>query len=121
MFKSPLWGDLGGKKGAREDVLNHLSFLFYLYTFIFYLSIMERTEKILVLYNEFEAKLLGEILTVKNIPYVIKSYHDSAYDGLWQSQFGWGHLEAPEKYKAEILKVYSEMNPGNSVDGSKNN
>jgi hypothetical protein len=82
---------------------------------------MDRTEKILVLYNEFEAKLLGEILTGKNIPYVIKSYHDSAYDGLWQSQFGWGHLEAPEEYKAEILKVYSEMNPGNSVDGSKNN
>ena len=82
---------------------------------------MERTEKILVLYNEFEAKLLGEILTGKNIPFVIKSYHDSAYDGLWQSQFGWGHLEAPGEYRAEILKVYSEMNPGNSDNGSKNN
>lgn len=67
---------------------------------------MENTEKILVLENQIEAKLMEEILTDKDIPFIIRSYHDSAYDGLWQMQSGWGHIEAPPKYKEEIIKVY---------------
>jgi hypothetical protein len=68
-------------------------------------------KKILVFNNEFEAKLLDEILTDKGIPHIIRSYHDSAYDGLWQMQSSWGHLEAPEEYKDEILLTYSSMSP----------
>lgn len=67
--------------------------------------------KILVLNNEFEAKLLGEILNDKNIPHLIRSYHDSVYDGLWQMQSSWGHIEAPEQYREEILQVFSLMTP----------
>jgi len=59
--------------------------------------------------NEIESMLLDEILTGKNIPHLIRSYHDSAYDGLWQSQSGWGHLEAPEEYSEEILRIYNEL------------
>lgn len=70
---------------------------------------MGKLEKILVFDNEFEAKLLEEILQEKNIPHIIRSYHDSAYDGLWQTQSCWGHLEAPEIYKEEILEIYSKM------------
>lgn len=65
--------------------------------------------KILQINNEIESMLLDEILTEKNIPHLIRSYHDSAYDGLWQSQSGWGHLEAPEEYSEEILLIYKEM------------
>jgi hypothetical protein len=65
--------------------------------------------KILFLNNEFEAKLLDEILIDKEIPHLIRSYHDSAYDGLWQMQSSCGHIEAPEEYREEILKTYSEM------------
>jgi hypothetical protein len=67
--------------------------------------------KILIFNNEFEAKLLSEILTEKSIPHIIRSYHDSAYDGLWQMQSSWGHLEAPEEYREEILLTYSLMSP----------
>lgn len=70
---------------------------------------MEKLEKILVFDNEIEAKLLEEILNERNIPHIIRSYHDSAYDGLWQTQSCWGHLEAPEIYKEEILEIYSKM------------
>ena len=59
--------------------------------------------------NEIEAMLLDEILTEKQIPHLIRSYHDSAYDGLWQTQSGWGHIEAPEEYSDEILNVYKQM------------
>jgi hypothetical protein len=69
------------------------------------------TVKVLVFNNEFEAKLLDEVLNEKNIPHLIRSYHDSAYDGLWQMQSNWGHLEAPEKFREEILLIYSQMSP----------
>lgn len=65
--------------------------------------------KILVFNNEFEAKLLDEILNEKEIPHMIRSYHDSAYDGLWQTQSVWGHLEAPEESGDEILQIFNEM------------
>jgi hypothetical protein len=70
---------------------------------------MEKTEKILILKDEFEAGLLDEILNEKKIPHILRSYHDSAYDGLWQSQSGWGHLEAPGQYREEILDIYNKM------------
>ncbi|MCX6325656.1 MAG: hypothetical protein NT144_03230 [Bacteroidia bacterium] len=65
--------------------------------------------KILIFNNEIEAMLLVEILMDKAIPHLIRSYHDSAYDGLWQTQSGWGHIEAPEEYREEILQIYNEM------------
>ena len=70
---------------------------------------MSKPVKILLIKNEIESMLLDEILTEKNIPHLIRSYHDSAYDGLWQSQSGWGHLEAQEEYSEEILNIYKEM------------
>ena len=72
--------------------------------------------KVLVFNNEFEAKLLDEILNEKNIPHLIRTYHDSAYDGLWQMQSSWGHLEAPEEYREEILLTYSQMSPESLED-----
>jgi hypothetical protein len=70
---------------------------------------MNKPVKILMFKNEIEAMLLDEILTEKQIPHLIRSYHDSAYDGLWQTQSGWGHIEAPEEYTDEILRTYNQM------------
>ncbi|MDX2443837.1 MAG: hypothetical protein QNK30_08555 [Bacteroidales bacterium] len=71
---------------------------------------MDNTEKILVLDNQIQAKLMEEILTEKKIPFIVRSYHDSAYDGLWQMQSGWGHIEAPPDYRDEILEVFKIIN-----------
>jgi hypothetical protein len=65
--------------------------------------------KILIFKNEIEAMLLDGILTEKKIPHIIRSYHDSALDGLWQTQSTWGHIEASEEDSEEILKIYLEM------------
>jgi hypothetical protein len=70
---------------------------------------MSKQVKILNFQNEIEAMLLHEILTGKEIPHLIRSYHDSAYDGLWQSQSGWGHIEAPEEFTEEIITTYNDM------------
>ncbi len=79
---------------------------------------MDKPVKILVLNNEFEADLIKQILTERDIPFMIRSFHDSAYDGLWQVRSGWGHLMAPAGYKDEILQIYSEM-ANSKVDGTE--
>ena len=70
---------------------------------------MNKPVKILMFKNEIEALLLDEILKEKQIPHIIRSYRDSAYDGLWQTPTGWGHLEAPEEFADEILNTYNQM------------
>jgi hypothetical protein len=70
---------------------------------------MSNPIKILSLDNEFQAILLDDILKERNIPHIIKSYHDSAYDGLWQTQSGWGQLDAPAEYRDEILDIFNNM------------
>ena len=70
---------------------------------------MSNPVKILTLNNEIEAMLLDEILTDKQIPHIIRSYRDTAYDGLWQTPTSWGHLEAPEENREEIMQIYNEM------------
>ena len=70
---------------------------------------MEEFKKILVLGNEIEAQLMDSVLTERNIPHIMKSYHDSAYDGIFQVHKGWGHIEAPLRYKEEIIAIHGDL------------
>jgi hypothetical protein len=70
---------------------------------------MSNPVKIVALDNEFQAMLLDDILKERGIPHIMKSYHDSAYDGLWQTQSSWGHVDAPEEYRDEILEIFNNM------------
>ena len=69
----------------------------------------EQFVKIAVLRNEVEARLLDSILDERSIPHLIRSYYDSAYNGLFQSQKGWGRLEAAEEDKQEILEILEDL------------
>ncbi len=79
---------------------------------------MDKPEKILILNNEFEAKLMEEILTERGIPFLIRNFHDSAYDGLWQVKSGWGQVMAAPEFREEILKIWSEMK-NSTIDESQ--
>ena len=65
--------------------------------------------KIIVLENGIEAQLIRSILDQRDIPHRVRSYHDTAYDGLFQIQKGWGKLYAPQHFKKEILQVIEEV------------
>ncbi len=65
----------------------------------------ENFKKISVLENGIEAQLMDSILTELQIPHRIRSYHDTALNGLYQVQKGWGKLEAPESFEAEIIQI----------------
>ena len=45
------------------------------------------------------------ILEEKEIPHRIRSFHDTAYDGLFQFQKGWGEIFAPSEFNEEILDI----------------
>lgn len=74
--------------------------------------------KIIILENAIEAQLIGSILDQHNIPHRLRSYHDTAYDGLFQFQKGWGKLYAPQSYRHEILTVVEDLRSKNdTMDG----
>ncbi|HNW70439.1 MAG TPA: DUF2007 domain-containing protein [Bacteroidales bacterium] len=66
-------------------------------------------KKILTLNNQFEAERIKEILDINEIPHMIRSFHDTAYDGVFQAQYGWGALEADEKDEVRILELIKEV------------
>ncbi|MGA2798564.1 MAG: hypothetical protein ABSE63_13360 [Thermoguttaceae bacterium] len=66
---------------------------------------MERFEKIATIRNEIEAMCLRGELEERGIPHGIRSYYDLAYDGLFQFEVGWGHIEAPLDRRDEILEI----------------
>jgi hypothetical protein len=70
---------------------------------------MEPFDRIVVLDNEVQARMLEAELRDRGIPHVLRSYHDSAYDGLFQTLKGWGHIEAPGAYRAEILSIVADL------------
>lgn len=73
--------------------------------------------KIAVLEGLIEAQVVESFLKDRRIPYRIRSFHDTAYDGLFQLQKGWGELFAPASYKAEIDEIVASIRSRNgSVD-----
>ena len=62
-------------------------------------------KKILAISSEIEAIRIKEILESNEIPHLVRSFHDSAYDGLFQNQYGWGVLEANESDEGRILEL----------------
>lgn len=77
---------------------------------------MERIEKIAVLDSEVQAELVDSVLDEQNIPHLMRCYHDSAYDGIFQTQAGWGQIEAPAAFRNEILAVIEDVKRQASSD-----
>jgi hypothetical protein len=70
---------------------------------------MEEFTKVSILENDIEAQLVDSILTERKIPHRMRSYHDTAYDGLYQSQKGWGYVSAPRIYHQEVTDIISDV------------
>jgi len=78
---------------------------------------MKEFVKITELHNQSEADYLSALLTEKGIPHLVRSFHDSAYDGIFQMQKGWGVLMAPEAHRSDILGLQKEINaPGDEPE-----
>ena len=86
-----------------------------------------RLEKVAILQSEVEAERLDAELKARNIPHLMRSYYDSALDGLYQFSRGWGHVEAPAEHHEQILAILevireqSLRQESGSADGSAPN
>jgi len=58
--------------------------------------------------NEAEANVIKSILEEHGIYAEIKSFHDTAYDGLFQAQYGWGLIRVSERDLAEAQSIIEE-------------
>ena len=65
--------------------------------------------KVAILDHEVEVRLIASILEERDIPHRLRSYHDTAYDGLFQTQKGWGEIWTPERYEEEILAIIADV------------
>jgi hypothetical protein len=79
---------------------------------------METFVNIGVLESEIEARLLESILKERGIVHAIFSYHDTAYNGIFQVQKGWGKVLAPESAREEISTILSDIRAGGAVEST---
>lgn len=70
---------------------------------------MPEFQKIATLENEIEARLLQSILQERRIPHRLQSYHDTAYNGLYQAQKGWGCVQAPAEFGSLIQEILGDL------------
>jgi len=68
-----------------------------------------RLERIATLDTEIQAGLIDAVLSDRKIPHIMQTYHDSAYDGIFQVQKGWGVILAPREFRSEILAVLEDI------------
>ena len=80
---------------------------------------MDRIEKVAVLHNEIEAQLVDRLLSDLGIPHVMRTYHDSAYDGLFQGAGAWGHVEAPRDFHEHVMRVIADIRRQSRPSGSE--
>ena len=76
--------------------------------------------KIAVLENLIEADLVSSILSQRDIPHRLRSYHDTAYDGLFQMQKGWGELHAPRALQQDVLDIIEDIRKDNFFSDNHN-
>ena len=59
--------------------------------------------------NRFEADLLVQALRQENIPVLLRRFEETAYDGLFVTQMGWGAILVPGDYEEEAARVVSRV------------
>jgi type III secretory pathway lipoprotein EscJ len=66
--------------------------------------------------NEAEANVIKAVLEEHGIYAEIKSFHDTAYDGLFQSQYGWGLIRVSEADFTEAQRIVKEWSKASPVE-----
>jgi hypothetical protein len=56
-----------------------------------------------------EAQILAAVLAERGIPHRIQSFHDTAYDGLFMTQIGWGVLWALPEDAGQIAEIQADL------------
>ncbi|NWG02106.1 MAG: DUF2007 domain-containing protein [Syntrophaceae bacterium] len=69
----------------------------------------ERWVKVGTIENRFEGDRISQALQEAGIPYFVKSFLDTAYDGLYIPQKGWGIVMVSKQDQEEAERLISEI------------
>lgn len=72
--------------------------------------------KLTTLNNRFETDLITEALNQEEIEYVIKHFHDTAFDGLFETRQGYGLLLVHEKDKSLAQNIVDDIRSMNDTE-----
>ena len=70
---------------------------------------MVRWEKAGIVENRFEGDRVRQALTEAGIPFMVKSFLDTAYDGLYVPQKGWAAVMVPGEFREKAERLISEV------------
>ena len=59
--------------------------------------------------NRFEADLLMQALSEECIPAMLRRFEETAYDGLFITQMGWGAILVPGDYEGEARRLIKNV------------
>jgi len=62
-----------------------------------------------VVENAFEADRIRATLDEQGIPVLVRTFEDTAYDGIYVSQKGWGYVEVPESEKERAERIVAKF------------
>ena len=77
----------------------------------------ENFKKVTVAENKFEADLISQTLQQEGIPCLLRSYHDTAYDGIFIPQKGWAAIMVPEELQEKAEAIIAELRRGLKAKG----
>jgi hypothetical protein len=67
--------------------------------------------------TRFEADRVSQALREAEIPFLIKSFHDTAYDGLFILQKGWGAVLVPEEFRERTEQLIGDIKKSFEEEG----
>jgi hypothetical protein len=59
--------------------------------------------------NQFEADLMKNALEKEHIPVIVRGFHDTAYDGIFIPQKGWGLVLVPEAHMEKAREIIDAL------------
>lgn len=73
---------------------------------------------VLVADNPFEADRAREALEQEGIPVLVRTFEDTAFNGIYVAQKGWGHVEVPSSKKALAQRILEELEDVFGTEGA---
>jgi hypothetical protein len=71
--------------------------------------------KLITLDDRFQADLLTDALEKREVPFLVREYKDTAYDGLFVTQKGWGTVMVEETRLEEARRVLQDLFGGQAT------
>ena len=59
--------------------------------------------------NQFEADVIKNALEEEQIPVMVRSFHDTAYNGIYIPQKGWGLVLVPQAHQEKARKIIAAL------------